>query len=515
MADVKAGLPNQKRLLAIQLDGSVEYPPVIPDRVLYLDGLYYVCSYLLSTGRYAVDLCEMYRGDTPDNYNVAAYAAVLISGQARHVRAKEDLLLRLRQQVDGVPIIFGGPHASFAPYEVLRYGDFAVIGAGELTVETLLDRIFDGPYPTAADCPDNVAMLSDDNSLVLGRTQLHTPPLVPINPVLFKRPQSVVWAAVNSTRGCPHDCHFCYGRRIHGRRLVKQDIGRFKRELADIRKATGISRFYLTDLTFGCDREYTRKLLQEVGGQGYEFVGLTRVDIGDDPELVREWRRGGVVGMYLGIESIDDGVLASYNKGVHADKQKERVLAFTGNGVSVCGTFIFGAEGQTCDDVRKAAEWAVETRMMAAIFACYCDYPFQKMLFNTHQEIPDWRIMLDSPAFHHPAYVSIFPTAVRPSKLQQSFTEGYKLFFEKRVTRQAIRANEEYIRQSKLWHEYLRSTVYARMAQYSKLLEQIEAPYYDSRDRLQADKLREDYYTAAQHNEHHFENMTVTRVAAC
>ena len=502
-------------MLAIQLDGSAEYPPVVPDRALYLDGLYYVCSYLLSTGQYDVDLCEMYRQDTLDDYDVTKYDAVLISCHARHVRAKEDLLLALRKKAAGIPIIFGGPHATFAPYEVLRYGDFAVIGSGEVPVRVLLDRIFDGPYPTAGDLPDNIAMLSDDNSLVLGKAHRHTPPLVPINPVLFRQPQAVVWAAVNSARGCPHNCNFCYGRRIHGRKLIKQDVERFARELADIRKATGISRFYLTDLTFGCDRKYTRKLLQQIGDQGYEFVALTRVDFGDDPDLIREWRSGGVVGMYLGIESIDDSVLSSYNKGVDGDRQKQRVLAFTENGVGVCGTFIFGAEGQTCDDVRKAAEWAVETRLVTPIFACYADYPFQKVLFDTYQEIPDWRIMLDSPAFHHPAYVSTFPTRVRPSKLQRSFIDGYRLFFEKTVSKEAVRAKREYVGYSKLWHTYLSGTVYQKMEKYIKLLEQIEAPYYDGNDRLQEDKLQEDYYEAAQQDPRHFENMKVSRVATC
>ena len=103
----------------------------------------------------------MYREDSPDNYVIEEYDAILIAGFARHFRGCKEVLSRIRDRAKGIPIICGGNHASFAPYEILQFADFAVIGSGEIPAQKLLDQIFNGVYPTPDNLPDNTAMMPD------------------------------------------------------------------------------------------------------------------------------------------------------------------------------------------------------------------------------------------------------------------------------------------------------------------------------------------------------------------
>lgn len=496
---------RKRRLIAVQLGGSKEYPDLVDNIPSYRDGIFYICSYLLTTGLYEIDLCQDLWGDSLWNYDLDRYDAVLISGLGHQVVSNSDLLKQLRERVKDKPIIIGGNHATFAPYDALRYADFAVIGPGEYVVETLLNMIFDGPYPTPDNLPDRVAMKSNANELVIGKLTKQSPPMIPIHPSLYKNSPRLVWATVNFSRGCPYDCKFCYAVKVHGHKLIKKDVAVIGEELEGIHKATGCSFFYITDLNFGLDKEYTRSIIETIRGKGFNFVAMARLEIGDDIQLVEDLKSAGFSDFFLGIESLSGSVLASYNKKLDANLQAKRIRAFSERGLAVHGVFIFGVEGQTYDDVLYSAKWSADNEISYGFFVCYMEYPFQERLYGTETCFPDWRIIQTSPAYQNYCYVGVFPTFMRPSKLQKAFIEGYKIFLENRLS-----SNEKSYRMTKvrIWNRNLRPVIEG-MKKYTQYLETIEAPYYNSNDQLLQDRLKDDYYERVKNDPAHFEHMKV------
>jgi hypothetical protein len=118
---------------------------------------------------------------------------------------------------------------------------------------------------------------------------------------------------------------------------------------------------------------------------------------------------------------------------------------------------------------------------------------------------PDWRIIQSSPAYQNYVYVSVFPTSMRPSKLQKAFVQGYKVFLEKRLS-----SDERSYRMTKvkIWRRNL-THVLGRMQEYAEYLESVEGPYYDSNDELLEDRLKSDYYARVRRAPDHFENTPV------
>lgn len=496
-------MPRKRQLLAIQLGSSPEYPDLVYNIPSYRDGLLYICSHLLSTGQYEIDLCQNLWGDTPFHYDFNKYDAILISGLGHQVTSNKELLIQLNKAVGNKPVIMGGNHATFAPYDALHYADFAVIGPGEYPVEILLNRIFDGPYPTPDDIPDRIAMKSPGGELIIGRLTKQSPPMIPIHPSLFKNSPRLVWATVNFTRGCPYNCKFCYAVRVHGQKFIKKDIDVIEAELTGIHKATGCSFFYISDLNFGLDKNYTRAIIEKIRGKNYNFVAMSRMELGDDVQLVDDLKNVGFSDFFLGIESLDSGILSSYNKKLEADLQAKRVRTFTEKGLAVHGVFIFGVEGQAYDDILYAAEWSAENEISYCFFVCYMEYPYQNRLYGTEQRFPDWRIIQSSPAYQNYCYVGIFPTNMRPSKLQRTFIKGYKKFMEMRL---ASKEKSYRMTKIKIWNHNLRY-VLEQMETYAQYLESIEAPFYNRNDELKQEHLRDYYYEGLKHDPTHFENV--------
>lgn len=498
----------KKRLLAIQLVGSDKYPTVLWRISTYRDGIFYVSSHLLSTGLYDIDLCQGYWNDSPMNYDLKNYDAILISGLGHQVVANRELLTNIRKEFGkNKPIIIGGPHATFAPYDALNYADFAVIGAGERPVEILLDRIFNGPYPTPDNPPDRVAMLANEKTLVIGNLSELAPPMIGINPSLFKASPKLHWATVSFSRGCPYNCSFCYGVKIHGHKLFKKDANIIAEELKDIHKATGCPNFYVSDLCFGIDKKYTHKIADKLRGKGYSLVALCRLELGDDPDLVDELKEAGFSDFLFGIESLSEDVLSSYKKKIDASLQSQRIKVFSKKGLAIHGSFVFGVEGQTYEDVMKAADWSANNEVSYVCFAIYTDYPYQDQLYGTKQLFPDWCMIQSSPAYQHYSYVSVFPKSMRPSKLQRTVIQAYKSFLTKRLS------TNEYsprMRKIKMWGRNMKYTT-SRMEEYAQYLEKVEKPYYNSNDQLLEDILREEYYLKAKDNPRCFENMQLIR----
>jgi hypothetical protein len=232
---------------------------------------------------------------------------------------------------------------------------------------------------------------------------------------------------------------------------------------------------------------------------------MARLELGDDTQLVEDLKDAGFTDFFLGIESLNSNVLSDYNKKLDANLQTKRVRAFSEKGLAVHGAFIFGVEGQTTNDVLYAAKWAADTQISYGFFVCYMEYPYQNRLYGSEQLFPDWRIIQTSPAYQNYCYVGIYPTFMRPSKLQKSFIEGYKIFLENRLDDM----DKSYrMTKIKIWHRNLKPVIDG-MKKYAHYLESIEAPYYNSNDELLKDNLENDYHKWVKNDPLHFEHMKV------
>ena len=238
-----------------------------------------------------------------------------------------EMVARLRQQSDAV-FVAGGPHATMVPDEALKHGfDYVVRGEGEETAFHLLQTL---EHSGSVDQVQGVSHKKGDR-------HVHNPArpfmkdfdLIPSYSLLrgFRRKNliqqirrgKVYENFVQTTRGCPFPCEFCYENKIGGTGYRKRSIDAI---VEDIKYKIDFLRtkvFYITDANFGLDAKFTKRLLQAVIDAGIRarFTALMRIEIAHDPELLRLMKEAGFEMVCCGIESLDDITLDSVAKKQH------------------------------------------------------------------------------------------------------------------------------------------------------------------------------------------------------
>ncbi|MGW1073326.1 B12-binding domain-containing radical SAM protein [Streptomyces sp. NPDC002537] len=477
-------------ILCVQLGFHDAYPDASTLATTYNDGIYYVASFIQQEYPDArVEMCQMFWGEKPEDFPLARYDYILISALATHFWSNlEALELIKRAKRPGCVVIMGGPHAAFAPYEALRYADYAVIAEGEIPSVQLIKALEAGDPVSDV---DNLAYIDAKGELRLNKIARYGNIANAINPKLLARAPQLHWATVSMSRGCPFDCSFCYAIRLLGRRFRTKTAEDVRDELDAIYRQTGCNRFYITDLNFTTRKGYCREIAEILRDRNYKFIAMSRVNHADDLELVLDLKRSGFDEYCLGVESEDPSVLRAFNKRVDPSEQTRRLLRFAENDIAIHSAIIFGLDVQDRQAIEATAYWCAEARIMHPVFVCLAEYPFQDLLYGARQDIEDHRIIMEVPTYQHYSFVGIFPRHMRPSELQRGILDSYGIFFKR-----AFEIEQRPQRRARL-KSYARSVERGRagMEQHIRFLEGLEKPYYTTSGTLKEDLLKADFDT--------------------
>lgn len=475
-------------ILCVQLGFHEAYPDASTLATTYNDGIYYVASFVQQEFPDArVEMCQMFWGEKPEELPLADYDYILISALATHFWSNIETLESIqRQKRPGCVVIMGGPHAAFAPYEALRYADYAVIAEGEIPSVQLIRALESGDPVTDV---DNLAYIGAGGELTLNRITRYANIANAINPKFLASAPKLHWATVSMSRGCPFDCSFCYAIRLLGRRFRTKTADDVRDELDAIYRQTGCNRFYVTDLNFTTRKSYCREIAETFRDRDYKFIAMSRVNHADDMDLVLDLKRSGFEEYCLGVESEDPGVLQAFNKRVDPSEQTRRLLRFAEADIAIHSAIIFGLDVQDRQAIESTAYWCAEARIMHPVFVCLAEYPFQDLLYGARQDIEDHRIIMEVPTYQHYSFVGIFPRHMRPSELQRGILDSYGIFFKR-----AFEIEQRPQRRARL-KSYARSVERGRagMEQHIRFLEELEKPYYTASGTLKEDRLKADF----------------------
>ncbi len=478
------------RILCIQLSFHEEYRDAGALASTYNDGIYYIASFLQDAfpGVF-IDMCQMFWGERPQEFPLETYDYILISCLATMYWSNLDVLEEIKRRKNPTcHIVFGGPHASFAPQEVLQYGDWAILGEGEYPIAQLIQTL---ETEGSVDEVENLCYVGEDNRLVINKTSHYSAITNKINPALLRscRRGRIQWAAVSMSRGCPFSCSFCYSIRILGRQFRPKDAGMIREELQGIQQEIGSRRFYVSDINFATNKHFCHSVADAVRDLGYKYIAMTRIELADDQDLMRDLKSAGFEEYYIGVESEKPNVLNTFNKRCDVSRQQERLLKFADEDIYVQSGIMFGLEFQDVEAIKHSARWCAEARITHPVFMCLAEYPFQKVLFGAHQDVEDHRIIMGGPTYQHYSYVGIFPRHMRPSVLQSKILEAYGIFFER-----AFEIETRPQRRMRLKnHARCVQPGNEGMLKHIRRLEEIEKPYYTPAGTLREDVLRNDF----------------------
>jgi radical SAM superfamily enzyme YgiQ (UPF0313 family) len=332
-----------------------------------------------------------------------------------------------------VPVVFGGPHASYCPDEALRYGDYVVRGEGEYAALELVDAL------EAGDSPTGIRNLS---YRVDGET-VHEPLRPPVENLeklpwpdfsLMKGARRMKVYPLATSRGCPRHCDFCavtplFGHRV--RRRAPEDV------VEEVRRVTQRDIFIVDD-NFTENRRYVRELLEgfaRIKGSP-RWLAQAGVDVGRNEELVRLMRRAGCEGLAIGFESINDETLAAYRKGQTREDIVRCIETLHKYGIWIHGMFMLGGDADGPDAAAKTVAFAKTHNIDSVQFLALTPIPGTDLYKRLEGE---GRVFSHDWALYDGHHVVIEPARMTPLELQMGLINATREFYSLRRVLREIR----------------------------------------------------------------------------
>lgn len=278
---------------------------------------------------------------------------------ARAVRARTD-----------APMVWGGIHATLQPDQVLdsELADFVVRGEGEEALPALADALESkgafGSVPSL--------------SFIAAGKKTHNPrrrfirldglPDPPWNladprryaPVFAGRPT----LNVETSRGCPNECAFCYNLEFNGRRWRAKPASRVAGILESIIGRFGIGGFYFTDDNFFADRRRAFAIVGEILARRLDIrfqlqgVEVKTINSFSDDELDL-LVRAGCNRFSVGAESGSQKVIDYLGKRLTPAETIAANRRMRGFPIVVYYSFMSGFPGETMKDLEATIDLAL------------------------------------------------------------------------------------------------------------------------------------------------------------
>lgn len=276
------------------------------------------------------------------------------------------------RRAGSVPIVFGGVHASLFPEGTLQHKhvDYVIVGEGETALLELIRFL-----TTGAPSPAEILSLGWKNDAgvptINPRGPFHDLDALPETPfhLLDIRPylHTYFWEKnvidLESSRGCPYNCGFCYNEIYNLRRWRGMSAGKIVSMIRNLKERAGVTNFLFIDDSFFVDRKRVMEMVSLLEREPYRikmgFQGrINSLSLFPDEDLERLIAVGAVF-FQFGVESGSPRILQLINKCLTVDEALAMNLRMKQyESVSTFYNFMVGLPTETRDDVMATVDLA-------------------------------------------------------------------------------------------------------------------------------------------------------------
>ena len=303
-------------------------------------------------------------------------------------RAFDAYMVADAYRAKGVPVVFGGLHASVLPDEVARHADAVIAGEGEVTWPEVvrdfqrggrsgLKKIYREARPGQFDLgqapmPRFDLLLNTPSapSQAKAETQVtgEVHRLGPYNRI-----------TVQTSRGCPWDWDFCAASKLYGPRYRIKPVDRVLREVDAVRSLWQRPFIEFADDNTFVNKSWSKKLLGELVDRRIRYFTETDVSLADDEELLDLLYPSGCRQVLIGFETPRRTGLDGMDRVNWKFKQHGRYLdaieKIQSRGISVCGCFILGLDTDTPEIFDEVREFIERSRLLEVQITLLTPFP--------------------------------------------------------------------------------------------------------------------------------------------
>ena len=338
--------------------------------------------------------------DLPDGYDLVA-----ISSFSAQIYDAYDVARRYRAR--NTPTIMGGLHVTALPDEALQHCDCVVVGEAEpLWPQIIADLRRSELKKRYQPAP---GVYFDFQHSPMPRFDL-------LDIDRYNR------LTVQSSRGCPHQCHFCASSILLTPRYAVKPVERVIAEIRAIKRLWPQPFIEFADDNSFVHKSHYRALLKALASERVKWFTEADISLADDPEMIDLMRESGCRQVLIGLESPArgglDGVELRRNWKLRMlDRYEAGVRAIQSRGVTVNGCFILGLDGDGPEVFESVYEFARRTNLFDVQITVLTPFPgtplYQRLLAEGRILHPgDWRrcTLFD---------VNFQPSHMRPDELQR------------------------------------------------------------------------------------------------
>lgn len=404
-------------------------------------------SILLKAGFKDVKTIDPNYNQTPGRLNLKNFQRIghsdylLLSAITRTIPQTRQLARWYKRANPSGTVIVGGPHVTFLPKEALEWADVVVRNEGDQTVVELIQKLIkDG-------APEGVKGVSyRQNEIFIHATS--RPPLTEKELSLLPQPfyekpirHGKGYLTISTSRGCPFKCNFCTVRLIYGTKYRRRSNISIIAELRQMMNKPQKFVFF-TDDNFAGRRGETKELLRQMITLGLDqksYLVQLSIHSAFDPELLKLLKKANVFAVFIGVESINEETLKSFNKKATAEKNKEAIRLFREAGLWVHGMMMVGGDGDTDESLEETLRWARFNFDSVQFFA---PTPLPGTEFARQMDETS-RIVTKKYYLYDAQHVVIRPKNFTPGELQEKIFDMYRRFYSRvnvvRTWRKSVR----------------------------------------------------------------------------
>ena len=354
----------------------------------------------------------------------------------------EQVLKIAEEECPNAVRVLGGIHATFMYKQVLSeapWVDVIVRGEGEEIFRELILCIAEGRWPADRRKIRGLAF-AEGTEFVATQAAATVKDLDAINPdwsllewsKYIYVPLGVRVAIPNMARGCPFTCSFCSQWKFWRDYRVR-DPKKVVDEIETLVNEHDIGFFILADEEPTINRKKFIAFCQELIDRGLnEKVkwGInTRVtDIYRDRELLKFYRRAGLVHVSLGTEAAAQLKLDRFNKETKVSENKEAIRLLREADIFVEAQFIVGLDNETPETLEETFQMAWDWQPDLANWAMYTPWPFTPLF----AEIKDKVEVFDYSKYNFVTPI-MAPEAMDRATLLDRVMHNYRRFYMRKA----------------------------------------------------------------------------------
>lgn len=309
----------------------------------------------------------------------------------------------------GCYVVMGGLHVTSLPDEAKLHADSVFIGPGEETFPEFLkdfrNKVPKKRYFSAVRTLEKLPAVRRD---------------------LFKRHLYLVPNSIVVSRGCPHNCSFCYKESFFkgGKSFYTQLVDD---ALAEIDRLPGKHLYFLDDHLLA-NRKFAESLFEGMKGMNRVFQRAATVASIFNGDLIEKAAKAGLRSIFVGFETFSAENLKQSNKSQNLNKDYQTAVKRLHDlGIMINGSFVFGLDHDDKDVFKRTVDWGIENAITTSTYHVLTPYPGTE-LFKTMES--QNRILSRNWDLYDTRHVVYKTTKLSAKELESGYQWSYNEFYK-------------------------------------------------------------------------------------